>query len=145
MVAPLVVVRGVVVDVDELLVVVVELVDVVVPLVGGGGQVGFDGGRHTAAGRIGSDEVGPGWAAGCVVVLVVLVVDEVIRTTELGTVRSGIRRVPSVGLPANRVTATTPTRTSTTPLDAAMIVDCWRHHPVADGSYSGKSSRAKSS
>lgn len=129
--------RGVVVevdvDVDELVAVVVELLVVVVLLVGGR-QAGLDGGRQTTAGRTGSDDVGPGGAAGWVVVVVVLFVDEVMRTTEVGPMRSGIRRVPSVGVPANKVTATTPTRTSTTPLDTATIADCWRHHDGAGGS-----------
>jgi hypothetical protein len=76
---------------------------------------------------------------------VVLVVDEVMRTSEVGAIRSGTRRVPSVGVPANKVTATTPTNASTTPLAAATIVDCRHHHGAAGGSYSGKSSRSNAS
>jgi hypothetical protein len=133
------VVVDVVVEVDELvdvveLVLVEELVDV----------VRFE--RPTfAAGAIGgrgggSDVPGGEGATAGIVVVVVPVVDDVIKTSVVGPTRSGIRPSRPWIDPANIVTATTPTSASTTPLDAAMIVDRWCHHVAAERSYSGKSS-----
>jgi hypothetical protein len=137
------VVGDVVVEDDELVdgvevVLVEELVDVV-----RFGRSTFAAGA--IGGRAGGSEVlgGEGATEG-VVVVVVPVVDVVIKTSVVGPTRSGIRpSLPWID-PANIVTATTPTSASTTPLDAAMIVDRWCHHAPAERSYSGTSSVSKS-
>jgi len=132
---------GTVVDdvvVNELLVVVVLFVDVL--LVAAVPGVGAGPGRRSTIGCGYSKVVGVGSeVAGSVVVVLVEVV---IRTSELlGGMRSGSRSsVPSVRPPANRLIATMPTSARTTPLDAATIADCWRHHGAARGSYSSTSS-----
>jgi len=146
-VASVVVVSGCVVVVDsvvvgatcgtvvgEVLLVVEVLLLVEVPGVGAGP------GRRSTIGCGYSKVVGVGSeVAGSVVVVLVEVV---IRTSELlGAMRSGSRSsVPSVRPPANRLIATVPTSARTTPLDAATIADCWRHHGAARGSYSSTSS-----
>lgn len=127
---------GTVVDdvVGEVLLVVEVLLLVEVPGVGAGP------GRRSTIGCGYSKVVGVGSeVAGSVVVVLVEVV---VRTSELlGAMRSGSRSsVPSVWPPANRLIATVPASARTTPLDAATIADCWRHHGAARGSYSSTSS-----
>jgi hypothetical protein len=131
-----------VVDVDEVVVVVeVVLVDELV--------VTADCRRPTFAvgafsGRGGSEDVGGDGVTAGTDVVVVPAVDVVIKTSEVGPTRSGIRpSLPWID-PTNSVTATTPVSTSTTPLDAAMIVDRWCRHPGAVGSYSGMTSVSNS-
>ncbi len=125
---------GEVLLVVEVLLVIEVLLLVEVPGVGAGP------GRRSTIGCGDSKVVGVGSeVAGSVVVVLVEVV---IRTSELlGAMRSGSRSsVPSVRPPANRLIATMPTSARTTPLDAATIADCWRHHGAARGSYSSTSS-----
>lgn len=108
-----------VVDVDELVVVEVVLVDVLVVTAARrpASTAGAFGGRG------GSEDVDRAGVTAATRVVVVAAVDVVIKTSELGPTRSGIRpSLPSIA-PANRVTARTPTSTSTTPVDAAMIVE----------------------
>jgi len=117
-----VVVSGSVEVVGAAVVVVAMLVEM--PVIG----VGRGRGVRTGCGasvEVGLDVEGGSNVPGWVVDVVVVLVEAVIRASELaGPIRSGLRwSIPSVRLPVNNVITTTPISARTTPLQTATMVD----------------------